>query len=86
MKSRNSSKGKRKMGADNLLALPEETLCQIVRQTDFQDKIQLQRVSRKLNALLMSPPPGEGLWGECDLTTDFNGAEEEISNAPEMRR
>ncbi len=86
MKSRKSCKGKTKLGADVFLALPDELLCQIMKHLDFWDKIQLQLVCRKLNALLMSPPPGEGVWGECDLSTDFNGAEEEEPNHPMMRR
>ena len=86
MKSRKACKGKNNLGADVLLALPDEILCQMIKHLDFQDKIQLQFVCRKLNALLMSPPPGEGLWGKCDLSTDFNGAEEDESNDSIMRR
>ena len=48
--------------------LPEDVLLQIIRPLELMDKIRLQLVSAKLYALLLSPPPGEGLWGEFDLS------------------
>ena len=46
-------------------------LCQIVKQLDLDDKLQLELVSRKLHALLLRPPSGEDLWGECNFSVVF---------------
>ena len=57
----------------SLETLPEDVLCQIIRKLDLYDKIRLQLVSRKLHALLAKPPPGDGLWGSCNLSVHFGG-------------
>ncbi len=62
---------KNRMVSGNLACLPVDVLCQITKQLEFDDKLQLQLVSRKLHALLLRPPPGEGLWGDCDLSAVF---------------
>ena len=52
--------------------LPNDVLCRIIEKLTLHDKIRLQLVSRKLHDLLMRPPSGEGLWGECDLSAEFS--------------
>ena len=71
MKSRSPCKERNQLGPDNLQALPEELLCQIVKHLDFHTKLRLQLVCKRLYALLDCPPSGQGLWGECDLSADF---------------
>ena len=62
---------KNRMRPGNLECLPVGVLCQITKQLEFDDKLRLQLVSRKLHDLLLRPLPGEDLWGECDLTAVF---------------
>lgn len=61
-------------GVENLAALPIDVLCQVVKYLEIHDKLRLQLVCTKFYALLISPPPGEGLWGECHLPTDVSCA------------
>ncbi len=56
------------VGLFALECLPEDVLCQIIKHLSWHDKCQLQLVSRKLYAVMLNPPEGEGLWGECDLS------------------
>ncbi len=60
------------MGFASLDKLSEDLLYRIVHLLGLHDKIRLQLVSKKLCAVLMRAPPGEGLWGFCDLTETFS--------------
>ena len=66
-------KEKKKMRRVSLEDLPDHLLCQTIGRLDLYDKIRLQLVSRKLHALLTKPPPGDGLWGSCNLSVHFGG-------------
>ncbi|CAL5229320.1 g12626 [Coccomyxa viridis] len=61
------------MELNSLAVLPDDLLCHIIAKTTLHDKIRLQLVSKKFRALLMMPPSGEGLWGQCDLSAVFSG-------------
>ena len=69
--SEQQSREKKETRRISLEALPEDLLCQVIRRLNLYDKIRLQLVSKKLHALLLSPPPGEGLWGNCNLSLQF---------------
>ena len=69
-----------------IVALPEDMLCQIVKHLDSQDKVRLQLECRKLNALLISPPQGESLWGEFHLPTKVRCSEDKDDTYPVVRR
>ncbi len=64
---------KKEMELNSLAVLPDDLLCHIIAKTTLHDKIRLQLVSKKFRALLMMPPSGEGLWGQCDLSAVFSG-------------
>ena len=81
------SKERKESRRVSLENLPEDVLCQIIKRLGLYDKIRLQLVSRKLHALLLSPPPGEGLWGECDLSVHFEKFIKKCGYVkPEVRR
>ena len=60
------------MKLGSLDCLPEEVLLQIIRSLDLKDRIRLQLVCTELCALLLSRPPGEGLWGNVDLSYEMS--------------
>ncbi len=61
------------MGPVTLHSLPQDVLCNIIKQLGLHEKAWLQLVSKKLYALLLSFPPEEGVWGECHLS-DFSNS------------
>ena len=79
-------RARRKTGPDALQALPEEVLCQIISRLEFRDKLRLQLVCKKVHGLLIRPPPGEGLWGECNLSAEIRCIEEQGFIDPIVRR
>lgn len=56
----------------SLETLSEDVLCRIVEELTFDDKLQLQLVSKKLYTLMTHPPQGERVWGRCNLSTKFS--------------
>ncbi len=70
--SQQRDRAKNGMGFASLERLSEDLLYRMVHMLGLRDKIRLQLVSTKLYALLMKAPPGEGLWGFCDLTETFS--------------
>ena len=79
-------KERNQLGPDNLQALPEEIVCQIVKHLEFRTKLRLQLVCKRLYALLSCPPSGQGLWGECHLSADLSIVGEQGFMDPLMRR
>ena len=73
-------------GDDSLEVLPIDVLCQIVKHLELHDKLRLQLVCRKLNALLISPPQGESLWGEFHLPATFKCSRFQNDTEPVLRR
>ena len=50
------------------------------------DQAGLHLVSSKLYDLLLSPPPGEGLWGDCSLSVVFTKSVDRRADiSPEVR-
>lgn len=71
---------------DTFQALPEEVLCQIIKHLNVHNKLRLQLVCKRVYAMLSISPPGQGLWGECHLSAEFDCIEEQGFIDPVGRR